>query len=184
VGLHDLFINEGAITLGHRRCPNPDCRALIFFVDQGGEITASYPPETFDFDPENIPHRIREALQEAIACHAIGQHVAAAMMVRKTLEEVCREEEAKGDNLKARLEALRDRVVLPKDLLDSLDDLRLLGNDAAHVRARVYDTIGKVEVDLSLEITKEILKGLYQLSSLVKRLQALKRRTEEDTPQP
>jgi hypothetical protein len=160
--------------MGHRRCPNPECRTHVFFAWFDGEIVAFYPPETFDFDPENIPDRVRSALEEAIVCHSVGRHVAAAMMIRKALEEVCKDQEAKGENLKERLEALRETVVLPKELLDGLDDLRLLGNDAAHVEARVYDTIGKQEVDVSLELTKEMLKGLYQMSALVERLKGLK----------
>jgi hypothetical protein len=178
LGLNDLQAAQTDGTnfvLGHRRCPNPKCRTHVFFVWKNREVAASYPPETLDFDPENIPDRVRSALEEAIACHSIGRHVAAAMMIRKTLEEVCKNKKAKGENLKERLEALRETVVLPQELLDGLDDLRLLGNDAAHVEARVYDAIGKEEVDVSLELTKEMLKGLYQMSALVERLKLLKR---------
>lgn len=161
--------------LGHRRCPNPECRTHVFFAWFDGEIVVFYPPETFDFDPENLPDRVKSALEEAIACHSIGRHIAAAMMIRKTLEEVCSDKKAEGETLKERLDILKETVVLPKELLDGLDELRVLGNDAAHVKARVYDTIGKREVDLSLELTKEMLKGLYQMSALVERLKRLKK---------
>jgi hypothetical protein len=55
-----------------------------------------------------------------------------------------------------------------------MDELRLLGNDATHVEAKLYDQIGEPQVAIALELTKEILKGIYQLDSLVKRLQSLK----------
>jgi hypothetical protein len=63
--------------------------------------------------------------------------------------------------------------VLPKDLLDGLDDLRLLGNDAAHFESNVYDKVGREEVEVAIEVTKEVLKGVYQMSALVKRLRGL-----------
>jgi hypothetical protein len=64
---------------------------------------------------------------------------------------------------------------MPKELLDGLDDLRLLGNDAAHIEAKTYEQIGKNEVEVSLEFTKEVLKAVYQYSDLLKRLRDLKK---------
>ena len=72
------------------------------------------------------------------------------------------------------------KVVLPPDLIAGMHDLRLLGNDAAHVEARVFDKIGKEEVDLAIDITKEVLKGVYQLSSIVARLKAFAKPKEAD----
>jgi hypothetical protein len=68
-------------------------------------------------------------------------------------------------------------VVLPNVLFQAMDELRLLGNDAAHIEAKVFDQIGKAEIEAAIELTKEILKGVYQLDSLVKKLQALKGRS-------
>jgi hypothetical protein len=73
------------------------------------------------------------------------------MMVRRTLEELC-DQGAEGDDLKKRLRALRDKVILPEALLDGLNELRLLGNDATHVEARLYDDIGKEEAELALGV--------------------------------
>ncbi len=66
-------------------------------------------------------------------------------------------------------------MVLPNDLLDATDELRILGNDAAHVEAKVYDSVGKGEADVAIDLAKELLKGAYQYSSLVDRLRALKK---------
>lgn len=99
-------------------------------------LVASYPPELLDFDATNIPAKVTEAMQEAIQCHANQCYTAAAIMVRKTLEELCADRKAKGGNLKERITALGNNVVLPQELLDGLDDLRLLGNDASHIESR------------------------------------------------
>jgi len=96
-------------------------------------------------------------------------------MVRKTLEELSRDRAAQGKDLKERIRDLGTKIVLPKELLDGLDDLRLLGNDAAHIESREYDQVGKEEVEIGIEFTKEVLKATYQYSALLNRLRALKK---------
>jgi hypothetical protein len=56
-----------------------------------------------------------------------------------------------------------------------LDNLRLLGNDAAHVELKDFDRIGQTEAELAIEIVKELLKGVYQYEDLIARLEALRR---------
>jgi Domain of unknown function (DUF4145) len=169
---------QGAGTVGQagfRFCPNPECRAFIFVVYNAGTVLLTYPPERIDFDATNIPPRVLATLEEAISCHAANCYMAAGMMVRKTLEELCEDRGVTGSNLKARIAALGSTVLMPQELLDGLDDLRLLGNDAAHVEAKTYQQVGKEEVEVSLEFTKEVLKAVYQYSALLDRLRNLKR---------
>ncbi len=163
------------VVVGQRRCPNPDCYAHLFFASQGDETLVSYPAERIDFDTTNVPATVVEAFEEAITCHANQCYVAAAIMVRKTLEELCRDRGATGPSLKERIKQLGTTVVLPQELLDGLDDLRLLGNDAAHIESREYDTVGKEEVEVGMELAKEVLKAVYQYSALLTRLRALKK---------
>lgn len=163
------------IVVGHRRCPNPECRAHIFAVVDTGSVVTSYPPLRIDFDAVNVPAAVVAAFEEAITCHANDCFVASALMVRKTLEELCQDRQAQGDNLKERIRALGTKIVLPQELLDGLDDLRLLGNDAAHIESREYGKVGKEEVEVGIEFTKEVLKASYQYSALLSRLRSLKK---------
>jgi hypothetical protein len=165
------------VVAGMHRCPNEDCRILVFIVIDfmTRQVVATFPPEVIDFDATNIPTEVREALEEAITCHAQDCFVAAAIMVRKTLEELCRERGAVGGNLRERIQDLGSKVVLPTELLDGLDDLRLLGNDAAHIESRVFNDIGREEVEVGIEFSKEVLKAVYQYSDLLTRLRALKK---------
>jgi hypothetical protein len=142
--------------------------------DAQGQVVISYPPERIDFDSSSIPAQIVKSLEEAITCHADAAFAAAAIMVRRTLEDLCAEKKAQGKNLKERIAALGANVLLPSGLLAGLDNLRLLGNDAAHVESRVYDQVGKAEVELAIDVAKEVLKAVYQLDSLVARLEKLK----------
>jgi hypothetical protein len=66
-----------------------------------------------------------------IKYHAQSCSIAFAIMVRKTLEELCKDRNATGQNLKERIKALGNQAIPPKDMLDGLDTLRLLGNDAS-----------------------------------------------------
>ncbi len=160
---------------GHRRCPNPSCHAHAFVIHTGGKVLVSYPAETIDFDASGIPPSIVSSLQEAITCHSNQCFVAAAIMVRKTLEELCRGRGAGGNNLKERIRDLGTKVVLPKELLDGIDDIRLLGNDAAHVESEEYNQVGQQELDVAIEFTKEVLKAIFQYASLLGKLRALKK---------
>lgn len=167
-----LFISDKMFITGQRLCPNRACRAVLFVVLDSAtkEVVVSYPPELIDFDITSIPASITKAMEEAIACHSIECYIAAAIMVRKTLEELCHDRKATGDNLKQRLRDLGTKIVLPKDLLDGLDDLRLLGNDAAHIESQEFNAVGKEEVEIGIEFTKEVLKATFQYTELLKRL--------------
>lgn len=159
---------------GARVCPNQECRGLILF-QRDPRTLETFPPESIDFDATALPTRILESLEEAIACHSAGAYRATALMVRRVLEELCEDREATGKNLKDRLGNLGANVVVPKELLDAADELRLLGNDAAHIEAKSYDEIGEPEASLAVELAKELLKAVYQYQSLVDRLRGLKK---------
>lgn len=158
-----------------RICPNTKCKGLVLVIEDGNNVAVAIePPQLLDFNPEGLSPRLRQTLTEAIACHGAGAYRAAAMMVRRLLEEICDENNAPGANLHQRLAALKNTIVLPEPLFDAMNELKALGNDAAHVEAKAYDNIGADEAADSIELAKEIVKALYQLKSLIARLQARK----------
>jgi hypothetical protein len=169
--------NNSNYIVGIRRCPDLTCGALVFFISDlvTRELLASLPAERIDFDATDLPAAVRSALEQAITCHANDCLIAAAIMVRKTLEELCSDRQATGKNLKEKIKDLGNKIVLPQELLQGLDDLRLLGNDAAHIESQVFDQIGKNEVEIGIEFAKEVLKATYQYSALLSKLRALKK---------
>ncbi len=162
---------------GLRRCPNGKCFGHLFFVynNQNDEIIITHPSDSIPFDKENIPDKVLNAFQEAIISHANNCFIASAIMIRKTLEEICSNRGANGKNLYSRLEDLGTKIVIPKELIEGMQELRLLGNDAAHIESNTFDEVGKNEVEISIEFTKEILKAVYQYESLLGKLRSLKK---------
>lgn len=163
------------MTAGVRACPNSECRGLVFVVRQGSNLRDCFPPEVIDFESSALPPEILASLEEAVRCHAAGAYRACALMVRRVLEELCADRKAEGKDLKARLQNLGANVVVPSELLDAADELRLLGNDAAHIEAKSYDAIGIEEAALAVELAKELLKAVYQYQALVDRLRGLRK---------
>jgi hypothetical protein len=163
------------VYLGQRRCPNKTCNTHVFFALQRDRLLAVYPPERPDFDKVGIPTAVASSLAEGITCYSHGCFRAAVMLVRRSLEELCHERGIAGPNLKTRLDTLGTTVPLPTTLLDALHDLRLLGNDAAHIESKDYISVGEEEAELAITLTKSVLQTVYQHTILADKLKARKR---------
>lgn len=161
--------------LGIRKCPNEKCQGHLFFIsDNNRNVLSTSPSETIPFDKENIPDKVLNAFEEAIKCHSNSCFIASAIMIRKTLEEICIDRGATGNTLFKKLQDLGGKILIPRELLNGMNELRLLGNDAAHIEAQTFSEIGKEEIEVSLEFAKEILKAVYQYDNLLQRLKNLK----------
>lgn len=156
----------------------------MFVVFERRKLKEAYPPLRIDFDTTDVPERIVKTFTEALDCHSHNYFVATAILVRRTLEEICADRGAKGKDLKDRICDLKTKVILPKELFDAMDELRLLGNDAAHIEAKSYEEIGAEELQVAIEFTKEILKGVFQYKGLLTKLQALKKKKTEPCTAP
>jgi len=176
VGTNDIA--NGIWIFGLRRCPNPDCKGLLYFAKgtnaPNNGTLYTFPSSRISFDKSGIPESILRSFEEAIICHSAQCFIASAIMLRKTLEGICDDKGATGGNLFKRLESLSKIIVIPNELIEATHELRLLGNDAAHLEAQTYEQIGKNEIEISIEFTKEILKAVYQYQSLLSKLRSLK----------
>ncbi len=167
----------GPTSCGVRRCPDDACGQVVFVeVDpQTNKVVEMWPRPTSTFPGLKMPEGVRSALQEAHTCADQRCFVAAAVMLRRTLEMLCADKKATGDDLFARIEALKANAILPAPLFDGMHNLRMLGNDAAHVEAKAYEDIGAAEVETALPLTAEILKAVYGLDEVVAKLARLKK---------
>lgn len=178
----DLVVNK--FWLGQRKCPNRSCRVHIFFIynAQSKELVATYPSQRIDFDTTDIPAKVVSTLEEAISCHSHQLYVSSAIMVRRTIEEICEDKKAQGKNLKERIVDLGKKIIIPQEFIDGMDELRLLGNDAAHIEAKIFVDIGKDELDVAISFAKELLKAVYQYSNLLNKLKSLKNKNTNSMP--
>jgi hypothetical protein len=162
---------------GMRLCPDNSCLASVFFVQEmtGSKKLTTYPAAGRKFDPSGVPPNVVKALLEAATCFRHELYIPAAIMLRKTLEEICHEQNCTGPNLAERLDRLKDKGLLPPALMDSLHDLRYLGNDAAHIESQTYNNVGGAEVGVGLVAIEKIVETLYQLQAIKQTLDGLKR---------
>jgi len=172
----DIGFGSSDLRLSFRVCPDPRCRAFVMVLVNGrdGTIEDQYPRSLFQLDTTNIPESLTSCLLEAKTCYENNCNRAAAAMLRRAVELICHAKRVPGDNLYERVAHLSDYVVLPPQLLDAMQELRILGNEAAHVEAKVYDDIGVEEVRVGFKLIMEIVKAMYQLDLLVEELRELK----------
>ncbi len=192
-GAYGTFHNVGADTIikdgdgnyaiggyGLRLCPNKECHTIIIAEFNDAEsVQRTYPSSSRAVNLKDVPPKVAAAFEEAVACFSSNFYVASAIMIRKTLEEICSENNANGKNLKLRIDDLSTKIVIPLALKNGMHELRLLGNDAAHVESHVFEEIGENELSISIDFTQEIIKALYQHQDLLKRLQSLKKPTQQ-----
>jgi hypothetical protein len=172
--------SEVILAVSVHRCPDPECQQLVVLVARGDNILYSFPTSRINFDSTAIPPKVISSFEEALTCRAHNCYTAAAIMLRKTLEVLCDDLKIKGGNLKDRVKLLSGRAVLPPKLLEGLDDIRLLGNDAAHINSKTFGNISAAEIDICAEVIKEVFKGIYQYDNLVNQLQMLKKLHEAE----
>jgi hypothetical protein len=155
-------------------CPSASCRTSVIVIsDMQLNYIHSFPPSGLPLDLSNVPKPIIDALTEAHTCFTNQCFTAAAIMVRKSLEALCDERGAGGKNLVERISNLGTAVILPPQLLEGLDHIRLLGNDAAHLDLKTFASIGPDEVQFAFTFTEKVLEAIYQYEDLLQQFKAL-----------
>ncbi|AOS82917.1 hypothetical protein BIU88_01400 [Chlorobaculum limnaeum] len=75
---------------------------------------------------------MRKIYSQAISSYNCGLYEPCVIMCRKTLEAICVEFGIKKGDLKSRLVLLEKNGIIDQKLLSWSDELRMIGNDAAH----------------------------------------------------
>jgi hypothetical protein len=115
---------------------------------------------------EAIPKEIRKSYEEARKVEKISPN-AFAVLIRRSLELLCKDQKAKGNNLKEQIADLSAKGIIPTTLVEMAETLRFIGNIGAH----------KIEVDIDLEETSAIddflvamLEYVYVAPNKIKKL--------------
>lgn len=113
---------------------------LDYESDELIDLLQKYPlPNDYS---EDIPIAIRETYLEAAGIRTKAPH-GYVTLIRKTLELICAEKGAIGRNLYEKLNDLANKGILPSNLSEIANLLRIFGNEAAHAsgkRISVLDT--------------------------------------------
>jgi hypothetical protein len=139
------------------KCAGPFLLLQNQWGDSWDEPGRLYPPRD-DLLGWSIPKPISTAFSEAARCHAAKAYTACALMCRKTLEGVCDDHKVKGKTLQQRLAALRDDGAIEGRLYEWADELRLVGNEAAH---DVHVQVGPEDARDTFEFTRALLEYAY-----------------------
>ena len=89
-------------------------------------------PTARNMSMEGMPATTSRPYAIAARSYQVGLYEPCVIMCRKCIEALCQELGAKKGSLKERLENMRTNGHIDQKLLTWADELRLIGNDAAH----------------------------------------------------
>lgn len=121
-----------------------------------GAIKALYPFEK-QVSPD-LPEPIGKLYAEAVKVRLLSPS-SCAVLVRRTLEAVCKDKNAVGRTLADQLRNLADAGKVPQPLVDIARQLKQLGNLGAHFD--VNDNVTSEDVPLILDFVELLLEYLY-----------------------
>jgi hypothetical protein len=128
-----------------------------------------YPQDKIIEDQWMLPYRVAQAYSAALRVQKADAG-AFAIMVGRTLEEICHNEKAKGKVLADKIKSLADSGRIPQVLADMFMQLRLLRNVAAHVSEDGYE-VKEEDVPIIRQFMDAILEYLYIAPMKITRLQ-------------
>lgn len=80
---------------------------------------------------EGVPKIVRESYEEAKKVKRISP-LSFTIMIRRCLEQLCKDKSAVGGNLKEKIKDLGRKKIIPEKLADMADIIRETGNTGAH----------------------------------------------------
>lgn len=115
----------------------------------------------------SVPDVIRRSYNEAKRVENISP-AAYVVLIRKSLECLCEDKKAKGNNLKNKLDNLTKEGIIPETLLKMGHSVRLLGNIGAHPSD--YD-IKPEEVKIISDFFVAVIEYVYVAPEKIKNLE-------------
>ncbi len=171
----DRQYTEAVFTLAAcNRCERPLLARQDFHIVEGialpqNEVVRVYPPgETV---LESVPEIVARPYREAHRACQVKLYDACAVMCRKCVEAVCREYGETSGLLAHRLDRLLKKGVIDNALFEWTKELRLSGNEGAHVDPT--REITESDAKDALEFARAVLVYAFELPQ---RLQAARQR--------
>ncbi|MBI3582211.1 MAG: DUF4145 domain-containing protein [Nitrospinae bacterium] len=173
--LHESYDDFGGLSAGdyYRMLLCPACKkvSLIKFYWHEGimttlgdtEITVLYP--NISEIPKGLPQDVHRTFESASRVKNIDAN-AYGVLIGRTLEFVCIERKATGDNLYTQLEFLSKNNEIPANITTIASQLRIFRNIGAHASS---GELTKDEVPILEDLCLAILEYIYTVPYLVKK---------------
>lgn len=126
----------------------------------------------------SVPQSLRDAFSESQTCFRAKAYTAAAIMCRKTLEGVTKHQGLEARDLSKALKKMKEASIIDERLYAWADQLRAIGNDAAH---GVDVSISREDAQDALDFTEALVDYLFVFQ---KRFEAFKARRSRDQAGP
>lgn len=134
--------------------------------DGYSELTIEFPSLNVNY--QRVPSAIKNAFTAAVRTKGIDRAIC-LLSLRRTLEMICKEKNAQGNNLQSKIKDLVDKKVLPEMMNDACWILRQLGNDAAHADDVEFT---EQEIKECIEFISVIINYLYSMPIRISRLKS------------
>jgi len=141
----------------------PKCESVFLHVSAKSEPSeipyeAMLYPSSYRRNISGVPRNVHRIFESARACFETGNYEPCIIMCRKCLEATCASMSVKKGTLATRLQKLKDSGLIEERLYKWAEQLRLVGNDAAHE----FDLqISKEDALDSLEFVEAILLYVF-----------------------
>ena len=109
-----------------------------------------------------IPESVRRAYEQASLAFHASLFEPCALMCRRCLEALCKEQGAHGANLNLKLESLEKNGAIDARMIKWAHGVRILGNDAAH---DVDTVISMEDARDVLDFTESLLIYIFELNN-------------------
>jgi hypothetical protein len=124
----------------------------------------SPPPEKLSPKSYNgLPKKLEIVYREAIQAYNADMLLSCAIIMRALIEGVCVEKEITDTDaygLQKKLNLLKDRKILPENVVEGLSVFKFMGDNAAH-HLEISD---KQTIKLALEVIEDVLNGLFEVN--------------------
>jgi hypothetical protein len=120
------------------------------------------------------PPIVRRVYRETIEAYNSELSTLCAAGIRAIIETVCKDKGIIKNDLKEKIDALKENKIITQDFAEGLHENRLLGNDALHESTFFGDT----ELKTAIELIETFIEMVYETrgkTSLLKRLRESKK---------
>lgn len=156
-----------------KKCPS--CDSIHHFVDDN--LDYSIKKISINKYHNSIPKPIREDLSEADTCIELKLLKASSIMLRRAIENICYTiNPSLTGSLNQKIEDLLNNY---PDLVKIAHEIRIIGNESAHVESKIYSKITFAEINRARSFINTLTNLLFTVPQDIEKLDKKKKSTKK-----